>query len=132
MVRIPDVNLDDAESGYKLLQPGVIGFVVKSVKTNKAKSSGEAVLDFEVEVLDGPDAGEKSLLRLSLQKQALWRMREFRDACGVQSTGDFIETDDFVGARFRSSISQKEVVNQKTQKTELRTNFEDFMAYQPA
>lgn len=129
-MQIPNVNLDEVEGSFELIDPGIWPAEIKTAKTGKSKASGEPKLMFVTELLDGPQVGKKVAINLSLQTQALWKFRQLRDVCGVPSTGgDFVETDDFVGRRLKLACSHKEFTDGNGQTT-MRTQVDDFLPYE--
>lgn len=125
-MRVENVDLESAQ-GFVLLEPGIHLVTVESGKEGKSKA-GERKVDFLSIVMDGPQAGGNITLSFSLQPQALWKLRQFRDACGIgASGGNFFDTDDFIGRSVKIATSQKTFTND-TGKSETRTQIDDFMA----
>lgn len=125
-MRIENVDLESAQ-GFVLLDPGIHLVQVESGKEGMSKAGARKV-DFVAVVLDGPQAGGNITLSFSLQAQALWKLRQFRDACGIgASGGTFFDTDDFIGRQVKIATSQKTFTND-TGKAETRTQVDDFMS----
>jgi hypothetical protein len=124
MATQPNIDLDNAKSDYDLIDAGVhIVTVLDGTIEQSAKHEPMAVYSYEV--FDGPSAGKRNKLYLSLTPKALWRARQFRDACGVTSNGTTYDTEPYVGRRVRLAISQQDYTDDKS-KTSKRTQVDDF------
>jgi hypothetical protein len=129
MARIEGVDIDKAV-GFVKLNPGVTLVEVESGKEGKSKTQ-ERKVSFTLKIVetDTPNVvGSFVSADFSLQPQALWKLRQFRDACQVPSAGgDFFDTDDFVGRRLKIATSLKSFTDENG-KTEERTQIDDFIA----
>lgn len=128
MARVEGVDIDKAVGFVKLVQ-GVHLVEIESGKEGKSKSQ-ERKVSFTLKVVatETPNAvGSYVNADFSLQPQALWKLRQFRDACQVPSAGgDFFDTDDFVGRRLKIATSLKSFTDENG-KTEERTQIDDFI-----
>lgn len=124
---VPGINLDEVQGKYKILTPGIQAAVVESSSIEQSKAKQPKVV-FKGKVIEGPDAGEEIGVQFSLQPQALWKLRGFRDACKI-ATGPDLDTDLFTGAKFRFAAKPKELTddNGKPYQT---NEFEDFFPYE--
>jgi len=129
MSRVEGVDLDKAV-GFIKLNPGVHLVEVESGKEGLSKAK-ERKVDFTcvIRETDTPNAvGSYVNATFSLQPQALWKLRQFRDACQVPTTGgDYFDTDDFIGRQLKLATSLKSFTDENG-KTEERTQIDDFMA----
>jgi hypothetical protein len=128
MVQVPGVNLDNVEGQFEdLTVEGVANAVVQGATMSKSQSGNDTLI-FKCKCLTGADAGKVFGAIFSLQPNALWKLRTFRDACGVQSQGDMIDTDGYVDARFAFAAGN-EAFTGKDGKATSRIKPQDFMAY---
>ena len=136
---ILNINLEEVEGQLKLME-GVFPVEIKSCKAGKSKAM-EDKLTFITEILDGTYdfndgkgvvsvIGEKILINLSLQPQALWKFRQLRDVCGVDS-GNTIDTDLFLNTKLKVSCSLQDIAD-NTGRNSKRTQVDDFMPYEAA
>lgn len=126
-----NVNLEEVEGKLKPLE-GVFPVEIKAAKTGQSKAK-EAKVTFTTEILDGvydgeSVIGEKILINLSLQAQALWKFRQLRDVCGIESGADGIDTDLFIGKRLQVACSLQDFAD-SSGRNEKRTQVDDFMPY---
>lgn len=129
MARVEGIDLDKAV-GYIKLIPGVHTVRIESGKEGKSKAQERKVeFTLVVEETETPNGvGGFVGANFSLQPQALWKLRQFRDASGTPSSGgDHFDTDDFVGRRLKIATSLKSFTDENG-KTEERTQIDDFMA----
>lgn len=87
------------EGGGRLLPEEQFKFEVKEVEQETGESSGEPYLKITLEVVDGEMEGTKAWDNMSLQPQALWKLRGFMEAVGLETVeGEMdIDPDEFVG-----------------------------------
>jgi hypothetical protein len=121
------VDLREVESGFPLIEPGVYNATVEKCTEELAKS-GEKKAMVICSVLDGTAAGKKFVVNLSLQHQALWKLRQFMEVIGVAAEGAFFDPDAFIGRRFRAAIGNKPVASEDGT-TKTFTNVDDFLPY---
>ena len=125
-----DGDLNKLEGQIKpITTPGVYPAEIKKCMPKKSQAN-EPKLTFIANILDGPDAGEPVMFDLSLQKQALWKLRSLRDACGLQNeNGTQLDTDEFIDRRVKLAMSLKDFTG-KSGQSERRTNVDDFFPYE--
>lgn len=122
------INLDDVAGKEEVLSPGMHGAVVVSNSVELSKAKNKMVV-FRCKAIDGPDAGKDMIVRLSLQPNALWKLRTFRDACKVQ-TGPNLDTDLFNGAKFKTSNQPREMSSDDGLSVRQVNDFTDFFPYE--
>lgn len=88
MARIPLDFSKIEESNFPVFSPGKYTLLVKEVRQEAAKSSGELKLSVQFEIQDGPNgstenAGKKLFSSYSLQAKAAFRVRKLCVACGM-------------------------------------------------
>jgi len=99
-----------AEGGGRLLPEGTYQFEVKDVEQKDSEASGEPYFAFTFEVAEGDFAGTKAWDNMSHQPQALWKLRSFMEAAGIETTDGPMEVDpdDFVGLVVTASVIHEE------------------------
>lgn len=94
------------EGGGRLLPEDTYKFEVKEVTQETSDKSGEDYLAFTFEVVDGEFEGTKAWDNMSLQPQALWKLRSFMEAAGEETEDGEMEIDpqDFVGLVVQANV----------------------------
>lgn len=84
----------EAGSSGKLLPEGPTKFEIEEVTPEEGESSGKPYLKIALAVVDGEDnAGVKAWDNMSLQPQALWKLRGFLDAVGIETVDGEMDID---------------------------------------
>lgn len=86
--------------GGRLLPEDRYLFEVDNVEEKEGEESGKAYLELTLKVIENPDYdGTKAWDNLSLQPQALWKLRGFMEAAGLETTDGpmDIDPDSFIG-----------------------------------
>ncbi len=88
MARIPLDFSKIQDNSFPVYAPGKYTLLVKEVRQEAAKSSGELKLSVQFEIVDGPNgsneyAGKKLFSSYSLQEKAAFRVRKLAVACGM-------------------------------------------------
>lgn len=110
MARMVTIDFEGVESGGgKIHVPeGDYKFEIVEIKTKKGSESGKPVLFFHLKLNSGPKGGNGKILRhsCSLQKQALWNLRNLLEACGkeVPSKPVKIDLDKLIGLEGAVSV----------------------------
>lgn len=89
----------EAGGGGRVLPEGPIQLELKEIEEKEGEESGKPYLEFALEVVDGEYEGTKVWDNMSLQSQALWKLRGFMEA-GGHATEDGpmqIDPDDLIG-----------------------------------
>ena len=116
------VNIDTANEEllkkpvYTPAPAGIYDFVVSSpsIKIDKSKS-GNNMIKVESRCLSdvtytGDDGVEKNTKGLKyteyfvLNEDSAWKLAQFCKACGVESDGGQLDTDNFIGAEFSAKV----------------------------
>lgn len=87
-----------SEGGGRLLDEGKYTFEVKEAELTEAESSGKDMIALTLEVVEDADgnddfAGTKAWDNLSLQPQALWKLRQFMEAAGLETEDGEMDID---------------------------------------
>jgi hypothetical protein len=99
------VNLDDVESGYKLIPAGTYLLKVKSTKPTKSKSSNRPVIRWSHVVIEPEEfAGSVIPDSTSLTDEALWRLKQLLEAVEVTWDEDSFDPDDAVDREFIGEV----------------------------
>lgn len=120
MPRLVTIDFEGVESGGgKIHVPeGDYKFEVTKISTKKGSESGKPVLFFNLKLNSGPKNGNGKTLRhsCSLQKQALWNLRNLLEACGkeVPSKAVKIDLDKLIGLEGAVSIVDGEYEGKTT------------------
>lgn len=120
MPRLVTIDFEGVESGGgKIHVPeGDYKFEVTEIKTKKGSESGKPVLFFLLKLNSGPKKGNGKTLHhsCSLQKQALWNLRNLLEACGkeVPSKPVKIDLDKLIGLEGAVSIVDGEYEGKTT------------------
>lgn len=105
-----DLNLHEVESGYPKIAPGRYTFQVYDEVTVKDSKNGDSQnLFVPVEVVsEGDQSGIKTNVFFSLKVEALWRLKSFLEACGIEwdEDGSF-DTDQLAEATFEAVITSR-------------------------
>lgn len=135
------INFTRGKGGFDLLPEGTYDFTIKSVKQGTAKTSGNAQLEVDLEVVDGNHAGASHREWYSLSPKAGWKIAALLEAAGIDAvdTGQVNEEsdpvleadpDELVGRFIRGTISHEKY--EKTGKTNARLNKEEPSPFTPA
>ena len=84
-VELPQ-NLEEVEAGgnFELIPPGTYSFEVDNMEVKTGKTSGKPYLNMTYKVVDDEDvAGRKVFDIISLAPDALWRLKQFALATGI-------------------------------------------------
>ena len=102
MARV-SVDFTDVEAGGEILPEGVYRAVVESVERKTSQNSGEPMIEVHYKVTEGTQKGNIAYEFLSLQKQALFRLKTRLQALGFEIPSGPIQfdTDDMVGLPVR-------------------------------
>jgi len=116
------VNFDGVEAGGagRLLPEGPIQMEVEEAEIETGESSGKEYVKLTLKVPEGEFEGTKAWDNLSVQPQALWKMRGFMEAAGLETRDEEMEIDpnDFVGC-----IVMVDIIHEEYQgKTKHRVN----------
>lgn len=88
MARLPLDFSKINDTSFPVFSPGKYTLLIKEVRQEAAKSSGELKLSVQFEIQDGPNggtenAGKKLFSSYSLQAKAAFRVRKLCVACGM-------------------------------------------------
>ncbi len=98
--RMISVDFTGVEAGGgRLLPEDTYQFEVEEVEEKEGEDSGQPYLAFTLKVTEGDYEGTKAWDNFSLQPQALWKLRGFMEAAGLETTDGPMEIDpeEFVG-----------------------------------
>lgn len=101
----------DAGSAGKLLPEGPTQFEVDEIEQKVSDNSGEPYLAITLKVMEGEEnAGVKAWDNMSLQPQALWKLRGFLDACGIETVdGEMdLDPDEIIGLVVTGDVVHEE------------------------
>ena len=104
-VELP-TNMEDVEAGgdFELLPPGTYALAVDNIEIKTSQSSQKPYMNMTYKVVDDPDyAGRKLFDIISLAESALFRLKQFSLATGVDIATSF-DTEDFLNAEFSSVV----------------------------
>lgn len=93
--------------GGRLLPEGPIKLELTEIEEKEGEESGKPYLQLAFEVPDGEEfAGTKAWDNMSLQPQALWKLRGFLEAAGVETVDGpmDIDTDELIGVVVTANI----------------------------
>ena len=147
------VNIDTANEEllkkptYTPAPAGIYEFAVSSNKIpiTKSKSSGNPMIVVESRCISdspytGDDGSEKNAKGLKfkeyfvLDDDSAWKLAQFCKACGVESDGGQLDTDDFLGCEFTAKLKigtyQKEEVDEDgipQQVTKFKNEIEEYL-----
>lgn len=90
------VDFSGVESGGFDIPDGIYALTVSSVTQKKGAETGQPYLSFEYKVAEGKYKGRKVWDNVSLQPQALWKLRNLLECMGMEvEDGEFeIELED--------------------------------------
>lgn len=96
----------EAGGGGRLLPEDRYLFEVKEVNEEEGQDSGQPYLEVQLVVADGEYEGTKAYDNLSLQPQALWKLRGFMEALGLETVDGpmDINPEEFVGMMVECDI----------------------------
>jgi hypothetical protein len=118
MARVITVDFEGVESGggSAHVPEGDYGLKVKTIKTKKGEDSGKPYLDIQFKIVKGKK-GIGKLIRhsCSLQKSALWNLRNLLEACGktVPAKAVKIDLDKMLGATCAATLIDDEYEGRK-------------------
>ena len=105
------VDLTKEESGFEAIPAG--NYEVKVVEAQeKTSKAGHKKIALVFEVTGAESAGRKLFHDLSELPQALWKLKKFLDACGVEYDEDGFATEDILGSDLEVVVVQ-EIYNEK-------------------
>jgi hypothetical protein len=118
MSRIP-INLAAVqENTFPVFPPGSYTLLVKEVRQEAAKSSGELKLSVQFEIVDGPNggtefAGKKLFSSYSLSEKAAWRVKKLCVAAGMtnEQINDGVDDELLLGCQIRADIAVEKYNN---------------------
>lgn len=112
MARIPLDFSKIQDNSFPVYSPGKYTLLVKEVRQEAAKSSGELKLSVQFEIVDGPNgsteyAGKKLFSSYSLQEKAAFRVRKLAVACGMakEEIDAGIDDDLLVGRQITADLA---------------------------
>lgn len=96
--------------GGRVLPEDRYTFEVLDVSLETSDNSGSDYLAFELEVVEGEFQGTKAWDNMSLQPQALWKLRGFMEAAGLETEDGPMDIDptDFVGVAVDADVIHEE------------------------
>jgi hypothetical protein len=100
----------EAGGGGRLLPEGEELFKVEEATVETGEESGKDYIKVTLAVVDGDFEGTKAYDNLSLQPQALWKLRGFMEALGLATEDGEMEIDpeDFVGLEVKANVIHEE------------------------
>jgi hypothetical protein len=109
LVRV-DFTGVEAGGGGKLLPEGPIQLEVEEVEQLEGEESKQPYLNFTFTVSEGEYEGTKAWDNMSLQSQALWKLRGFMEAAGLETEDGpmDIDPDELVGLNVMADIVHEE------------------------
>lgn len=115
---IVEVNFEGVEGGggqFTHIPEGDYAFKVTKTTMKKGEDSGQPYIEMFSEVTQGDKKGKKLRDTFSLQKKALWKLRNFLEACGktVPSKAVKLDIAKMVGWEFAGTTSDDEYEGKK-------------------
>lgn len=124
MPRQITVDFAGVESGgsqFIKIPEGDYGFEITVVKQKKSQDKNQPYLEFDLKTNEGNPKGLKKTLkhRCSLQKQALWNLRNLIEACGknVASKAVKIDLDKMIGWKCAGTVIDGDEYNGRKRST---------------
>lgn len=105
----------EAGTGGRLLPERQYNFEVEDVSEEEGESSGEPYLKMTLAVTEGDYEGTKAWDNMSLQPQALWKLRGFLEAAGCPTEDGKmnIDPDDLIGLVVEADVVHEEYKGKK-------------------
>lgn len=101
------VNLDTVESGFEIVPEGTYHLRISSCK-QATSQSGKPKLQFAYEIIAPAEfAGKKIPDSISLQDQALWKLKALVEAAGISYDEDGFDDDDTIGLEFMAEVGTR-------------------------
>lgn len=95
-VTLPKSLADVESSSREPIDPGTYAATISNLTEKVGSSSGKPYLALELTVQDDDFDGRKVFDNVSLQENALWKLKELAEAAGVEIDDEF-DTEDFLG-----------------------------------
>jgi len=103
-VDLPQDLADVKAGGFELLPPGTYFFEVDNIEMKTGKDSQKPYMNMTYKVLEDEElAGRKIFDMITLSADALWRLKQFSLATGIDIGTNF-DTEDFLGATFSAVV----------------------------
>lgn len=100
-----------ADGGGKLIDEGPQLFELVSVEEKEGQNSGKDYLEFKLQASGGEADGTIVYDSMSLQAQALWKLRGFMEAAGIATEDGPMQLDidgDFIGVMVMGDVIHEE------------------------
>jgi hypothetical protein len=104
-VELPQ-DMADVEAGgnFELIPPGTYSLEVDNIEIKTGKTSGEPYMNLTYKIVDDEDyAGRVIFDIITLKATALWKLKQFSLATGIDIACEF-DTEDFFKAEFDAVI----------------------------
>ena len=112
---------------FEAVPAGSYHVQVTSFTEETSKTSGNPMLKLELTIQTGEFTGQKVFTNLSLQPQALWKLKSFLDAVGMETEGAVdIDTNAVLGRELSVSVTVEEYEGKNNNKVD------KFSTYTPA
>lgn len=93
-------------SGFKPIEEGTYEARLTGVKATNAKSSGNPMWVWELEIVEAPYRGRKLWVNTVLTDAAMWKVAEMFNAFGVDTDTD---TDEIIGDHCNVDVVQRTI-----------------------
>lgn len=103
-----------ADGGGKLIDEGPQLFELVGVEEKEGSESGKDYLEFKLQASEGDADGTVVYDNMSLQPQALWKLRGFMEAAGIPTEDGPMQLDiegDFIGVMVMGDVIHEEYKN---------------------
>jgi hypothetical protein len=105
------LDFSNVKDGFtKVNKPGTYTVKITKVEAKKGKNSGKPYLNWELQILEGEFKDSKLWYKTSLQPQALFNLRDFLTAAGIDVPKKVvsIDLDSVIGRVVAAKVKEEE------------------------